>query len=634
MRLSITDRLEDSANYNKWTTRLQYAAFAMLLFGMKLWVITTYGNATPYWDQWDAEGANLYKPFSDGSLGISEMIAPHNEHRIFTTRVLALILLAINKSWNPLLQMVVNAGLHIITIMFAILLLTRIIGRKYLPALLGFSFLLYSFPYAWENTLAGFQSQFYFVFLFGTASLWFTVIYEPLSRNWWIGIGLSLLAFFSLASGIFALAASVTVNLIIFFSNLRRTRKQLAGIGILAFLFIIGYKLTPSLPQHETLKATSFSQFYHSLVATLGWPMSSGLFSAVVRNLPGLVFIIMLLRERPAANDKRWFILAIIVWSLGQSLSIAQGRAAGSLSSRYLDLFAVGILINFVCLISLFRSNYFSKRGVMGLATFGWSGLIFISLASLVHNSVMHELEFKRTCSQQEEINTRNYLASGDFNHLKDKPFLYIPYPDADRLAEILNMPEIRKILPANIRPAFSPVSVDSRPVDAFIGNGYFYTTPKRADTSWGSHNAQGDTATGQLFLKFNADKNARIEIPVAGYPLGAGMKVEVEQNGKLTAVSIASDPKESWGTGYARVKKGPFTINVTDASPKYWTAVGLPSTKWQGRLDRLTEKVLSKYYLFLLAGFIIVLYLFTDYGFLRDIQENKDRSNEFSTNK
>jgi hypothetical protein len=72
----------------------------------------------------------------------------------------------------------------------------------------------------------------------------------------------------------------------------------------------------------------------------------------------------------------------------------------------------------------------------------------------------------------------------------------------------------------------------------------------------------------------------------------------------------------------------------VTDASPKYWTAVGLPSTKWQGRLDRLTEKVLSKYYLFLLAGFIIVLYLFTDYGFLRDIQENKDRSNEFSTNK
>jgi hypothetical protein len=42
--------------------------FAAILFGIKLWLIATYGNATPFWDQWDAEAANLYKPFLKARL--------------------------------------------------------------------------------------------------------------------------------------------------------------------------------------------------------------------------------------------------------------------------------------------------------------------------------------------------------------------------------------------------------------------------------------------------------------------------------------------------------------------------------------------------------------------------------------
>jgi len=181
-----------------------------ILFGIKLWLIGTYGNATPYWDQWDAEAANLYKPFLDGTLDWTNLFALHNEHRIFTTRLLALALLNINDIWNPMLPMVVNAGLHIASLVLCITLLTRVIGHKCLPALLVFSLVLFGVPYAWENTLAGFQSQFYFVLLFIIACLCFTVTQHPLSARWWAGVVCAMLAFLSLASGIFALAAALS----------------------------------------------------------------------------------------------------------------------------------------------------------------------------------------------------------------------------------------------------------------------------------------------------------------------------------------------------------------------------------------------------------------------------------------
>jgi hypothetical protein len=136
-----------------WVNFLQISAFTLLLFGIKLWLIHTYGNATPYWDQWDAEAANLYKPFLEGTLHWTDLFAPHNEHRIFTTRLLALALLTVNGIWNPLIEMVVNAALHVVTLAFWIALLIRVLGRKYLPVLLMFSVVIFGVPYAWANTV-------------------------------------------------------------------------------------------------------------------------------------------------------------------------------------------------------------------------------------------------------------------------------------------------------------------------------------------------------------------------------------------------------------------------------------------------------------------------------------------------
>ena len=444
----------------QWVSFLAFGAFAAILFGIKLWLIGSYGNATPFWDQWDGEAEYLYKPFLEGTLSWNNLIALHNEHRMLTVRLLSLALLVVNGIWNPLLELVVNALLHVVSLGFCIALLARAIGRNHLPALLVFSLVLFGVPYAWENTLMAYQS-FYFVFLFSLASLWLTVNSNPLSARWWGGVVCAMLAFLSLASGIFALAAAAVVGLALYVTGLRKTLRQLIAVGILAGLFMVGAALTPSLAHHAYLKAASFPQFFGALIAVLGWPISSNFLSAFFRSLPAFAFVGVMLWKRPPADDRRWFLLALVVWTLGQAVSIAYGRAVGPLASRYMDLFAIGILVNFACLISI-AQDHMPKRSnwkIAGVSVWIAAVLLFLGVYTSMH--IPTELAAKRDTGLAQEINTRNYLATGDLNHLKNKPSLAVPYPDPARLASILASPTIRAILPPNISPPLTPTSTD-----------------------------------------------------------------------------------------------------------------------------------------------------------------------------
>ena len=248
VRWNTNDLQNNSPVISQLQTLAMFAAFALLVFGVKLWLIDFNGNITPFMDQWDAEALSLYHPYLNNTLGWEHLVAPHNEHRIFTTRVIALGLLEINNSWNPLLQMVFNAGVHILTIMMTIYLMSRVISKKSIPALLAFSLVLFSLPYAWENTLAAFQLQFYLIVLFSIGALWLMLISEPLRWQWWAGVALGVLAFLSLASGVFVFAVAAFIGTIIFFGNLRRTPRQLTAIAILLLLFIIVISPVPPSP--------------------------------------------------------------------------------------------------------------------------------------------------------------------------------------------------------------------------------------------------------------------------------------------------------------------------------------------------------------------------------------------------
>lgn len=232
--------------------------FVLFVFGVKVFLINEYGNATPFWDQWAADAASLYKPYLKGNLSWGSSLVPRNEHCIFITRILALGILELSGSWSPLLQMVVNAAINVAALSLIIVLLLRVVGRQHLPLLLAFAELLFSVPYAWENTLVGFQSQFYFVLFFGALCLWLLITAAPLSLKWWAGGLAGLLAFLWLASGLFAIAVALCVMLVQYVLGVRRDYFQLLGIALLSLLVYLGFLLTPILGGMKRKKAHAF----------------------------------------------------------------------------------------------------------------------------------------------------------------------------------------------------------------------------------------------------------------------------------------------------------------------------------------------------------------------------------------
>lgn len=595
-----------SAEGRRWHHALQFTAFAAILFGIKLWLIGTFGNATPFWDQWGAEADRLYRPYLGGVLTWGDLVEPHNEHRILTTRLLDLLLLVVGGVWNPLLQMVVNAVLHIAGLAITVALLCKATSQRNVAALLVFAGIVFAIPYAWENVLAGFQAQFYLVVLFSVPALWLCVTREPLSGGWWIGVASCILAFFSLASGVFAAGTAAAVGALWLAMGVRREPKQVWAVLILIGMCVAGLVLTPSHPGHEQLRASSPGQFFEAQVAVLSWPMAQGILAALARNAPALVFTFWMIRSRAPAGSCRWFLFALVFWSLMQGASIAYGRAVGSGASRYLDLFAIALVVNFACLLSMAREFKTWRRSVVVVAACIWTMLIGGSMAIDAVKRIPTELRAKREMGIVQEQNVRAYLDTGRFEWLANKPPFHVPFPWPDRLAAILASPQLRAILPSNIRPALKAMRVDQSPQAAFVSGGFYPATPAPEGFSIGSYGAQGDASTGEVHVHFDPGRSGLLAIPISGYPLNAGIKVELEQAGKRRSLVMGVNPRESWALAYARVEEGPFSVVLTDTSPSTWVAMGAPRLTFGSEL--FVNRLLEIHFAFLGLGLSLVV--------------------------
>jgi len=448
-------------------------ALACAVIAAHWWLIARYGSPVPFWDQWDGEAANLYAPYLHGGLTWQALIEPHNEHRILTTRLFALGLYILNTQWNPLLQMATNAAL----LAAALCSLASMVTRELMPgsrlALCAFIAVLTAIPYAWENTLSGFQTQFYWNLLFSFWALWLLVMNRPFSAWWWTGALVAGLAYFSLASGLFVFAASASVLLL---RGLQMQRHAGAGAGargwlaprsahwpyltaaaLLFGMFALGYVATPVTAGHAGMKAHSAGEFMNALKAALSWPQRERIVPALLLNLPCVAFMWMLWRRRSQPfRPAVWVLLGLIVWVGAQAVALSYGRAASVRSSRYLDLLAVGTILNFGCLLWCLQQSARLKARFGVLIVVVWLAYLAGGLWHQRH-AIEGQVEHKLQMSQTEQANVHAYLASSDPAHLYDKPLLHIPYPDADRLRQLLDDPAVRRILPAAVVPPSLP---------------------------------------------------------------------------------------------------------------------------------------------------------------------------------
>ncbi len=436
---------------------LSLLAFSLLFLSAKLWLIQTYASPVPFWDQWDGEALDLYKPFLEGTLDPVRLLAPHNEHRIFTTRLLALALLQLNGLWNPLLQMVVNALIHLMTVLTMLLMMTQVIGRRRLIAMLPCALWVYALPYAYENTLAGFQGQFYLVVFFSLATMWcFNRSTE--SRGSTVANAVMLfsaagLAFLSLASGVFSVLACLGIGALQALQGRRSPRHLVTLLG-LAVVAVLAIKLTPVIAGHQQFRASSVGHFLNSFAQLSSWPLNTTVVNALFRNAPAIGLLGWLSFTRPPHGDRHWFLGTLALWALAQGAATAFGRADSCLAPRYLDLYAASVMVNLACLLALALKASTTRRRWATAVVVLWVVLVAGAMGRFSYKFSRGYLDEWRDFNREQLINTRGYLSTGDFSFLKDKPELHIPFPDAQVLKGILDDPTVRSILPGVLMPA------------------------------------------------------------------------------------------------------------------------------------------------------------------------------------
>ena len=425
--------------------------FWLVLASKFLWIVL-FANPTPYWDQWDAEADQLYKPWVQDRLSLGDLVKPHNEHRILVTRLFNIGLFQMNgREWDPILQMEVNAILHAATICLLLWCLLPITGRERRWPLLVFGAIVSVIPFGWENTLAGFQSQFYFLLLFSVVSLRCVTTSPPLSGQWWGGLGCAILAWLSMASGaltLFAVAAATAATM--FATKDSPWHRGAAGAGVALLVGLWCVWMTPHVPAHTALKASSGGQFFGALRAILAWPTRGTFLAVLVVQLPLGVFMIQAVRAMLARKPMDGFLFAMGLWFYAQCAALAYGRAGLPLEPRYTDVFSVGLILNMAAMGMVFHDHEhwpaWCRRGIMAV----WLGCVAWGVwGSAGH--LLQGLTYKQHFGRIQEERVRGYIATHDLRYLQPENMLEIPYPSTERLKTLLDDPVILGFLPQGL---------------------------------------------------------------------------------------------------------------------------------------------------------------------------------------
>jgi len=557
----------------------RYILLGFAIFAVKLWVIRQYGSSVPQLDQWSGEAWKLYKPYLEGTLSWSDLFAPHNEHRIFFSRLLFLGLLKANGLWEPLLEMVVDAALHATVIVFFVALCSRALSGPHRVLLILVTSPLWLLPFGWENTLVGFQSPFYLVAFFGSLSLLLCWRFETLTLGWFACLLTCVCSLFSLANGLFVPIACGFILAARLWIQPAQWLRQIVGLALLVALAVWGYELVPVELRAGQYRATSLVQLLGTLCMTLSWPCG-GSWAFLILQAPFVLLGLALFRQRVPVRDVAWLPLALGAWGCIQALATAYGRAnLTPLTSRYLDTFCLTLCASLACLLvwtvrfapPLQQKRHAAFIGVWALTCVWGAGHHFAS-----HTS--DELLTARDLTAMQEATVKTYLESHDAGLLTTKP---IPFPEAEPLKGWLDDPTLTAIMPARLRPVLR--SSRQMTGDGFSSRSYFRNggiAPPENPRYWSSYGPDlGLAQRSQIELKFGgASKTRWLEVYVSGEPSAQSMSLAItDKSGRTHNLAPFFNPGMAWKSQLIKIPAGSFVLQAKDDSATNWLAFSNP---------------------------------------------------------
>lgn len=540
---------------------LRIAGFCVLLLAGKLWFLHVAGSDLPTWDQWDAEGEVVLRPWLEGWMRAKEIFHPHNEHRLVTTKLYALGLFLANGQWDASVETVANAVIHLASALVLLLLARRWLPPGWLPAFAALLAALFVLPFSWENALFGFQVQFYFLLLFSLGHLALTLDGDHFSGRWFFGQLSAVLAVLSLASGFFSSAALLAVLAHRAVRERQLTAQQITSAVLALGGCVAGWLMKHDVPEHAALHAHGVGQFFQGFLELLAWPGTALFPWSLILLVPAAVFTDRCIRRQTTSRDEA-LLLGLFIWLLLQcaATAYARGGSGAVLSPRYLDLLAVNVVLGFVFLV-----REFSGRRRLVLAGVWLAAMT----AGLVEQSRFMWRDFVAPNISRQEIqqdNVRAYLRTKDPSYLLNRPWGEVPYPVGEVLLQRLSSPLIQDIMPPSVRRSLpvasaGPVDVPSMP------------HPAQRPIAWSSWSARGSHWTS---AHQPPARTPYFRLTVAG-DLGAAGRLTVKSATDEIAVVPDSPPGLRWKTVNIPAPAGEWWIEADSSDAATWFAFTEP---------------------------------------------------------
>lgn len=573
-------------------------ALFLVVVGAKLWLIQGYGAPLPYLDQW-TEADRFFKPWVEGHLTLNDWLAPHNGHRIFFTRLLDFAGVELNGEWNPWLQLTVNALLHA-GVLCGLVYGLWVFSERQDQTL--FCWLLAPFlalPVAAENTLWGFQSQFYFLIGFAVLTVAGLGFHRPGSPGWLLGLAAAVLSLFTMASGFLASLAVAGLLVLRWLQHRRLPCDQAITGGAALAVGAVG----AALCAHSGVPAGhSWGAFLTNLAWTLAWPFENRPVMLLFTCLPLALTLVKYCQrdfENPRAAE---FLLTLGLWGFLQSAAIAYARTDQVNCSRYTDLFCIIPIASLACLFILGGGKIFQRQSPALLAALA-TGWTVILLAGLWHSSPGHwrnydDAENFPLWSAQNELmqaeNIRTLIATGD-----PKPWLNNIAVAA--ATNTLSNSKLSRLLPPACRPALA-IEKATGSDDTFVPGGCPPGLPPRPFTrAWGSYSALGAAATGHFVSQPLTASRPMLDVELCCAPNSDNISIELVEQASGRRIPVLPRVTGRWQVVTVNAPKSPFHLEITDRSATSWVAVG--DVKETGRISDWARRLIAQATLILLAG-------------------------------
>jgi hypothetical protein len=333
----------------------------------------------PYLDQW--EFVSTLGKHVNGTLGLSDLWAFHNEHRLFFPRLLFLVLADLS-GWNTIWEQATSFFLALVIFVSCLCIRRKLISSAGLPKSwksdLTVSFIisvLVFSPSQWQNWFFGWQAQEFMQLLALLLGFLFLDSDKITFSRFMGAAACGIIATYSFAGGLLFWPIGATF----LWRRSSEIGKRpslfflwLTGSASIIFLYLFHFHLVDRHPQPWGF-VELISLYVKYLLCFIGSPIIS--YNASLASLTGLIgltaFIIFsfLNFKDPAYRRACTLPLALAAFSVGSAAMTGFGRIAfgpeQALSSRYVTLanpFWIALLI---LIESKFRST--SQQGARGL---------------------------------------------------------------------------------------------------------------------------------------------------------------------------------------------------------------------------------------------------------------------------